>query len=97
MREYFDFRVDFWNMIHHTNKVSANILSDQDVTVENMDGKRSEAIRKNRRVSGSHRGVSDRERFCQMLRTFPPAGYQRSENESRPEQDNRGEYSRCRG
>ena len=36
---------DFWNIINNANKVSANILSDKDVTIEDIDGKRIVAIR----------------------------------------------------
>ncbi len=36
---------EFWSIVKTTNKVSANILSDNDVTVENIDGKRIVAIR----------------------------------------------------
>ena len=36
---------DFWDIVNNANKVSANILSDKDVTVENVDGKRIVAIR----------------------------------------------------
>ncbi len=36
---------DFWDIVNNANKVSANILSDKDVTVENKDGKRIVAIR----------------------------------------------------
>ncbi|MBR4295401.1 MAG: putative DNA binding domain-containing protein [Clostridia bacterium] len=36
---------DFWDIVNNTNKVSANILSDKDVTIENIDGKRIVAIR----------------------------------------------------
>lgn len=36
---------DFWDIVNNTNKVSVNILSDRDVTVENIDGKRIVAIR----------------------------------------------------
>lgn len=36
---------DFWDIANNANKVSVNILSDKDVTVENIDGKRIVAIR----------------------------------------------------
>ncbi len=36
---------DFWNVINNPKKVSVNILSDKDVTIENADGKRIVAIR----------------------------------------------------
>jgi len=36
---------DFWDIVNNSNKVSANILSDKDVTVEEVDGKRIVAIR----------------------------------------------------
>ncbi len=36
---------DFWDIVNNANKVSANILSDKDVTIENIDGKRIVAIR----------------------------------------------------
>lgn len=36
---------DFWEIINNTNKVNINILSDKDVTVETVDGKRIVAIR----------------------------------------------------
>ncbi len=36
---------DFWNIVNNTNKVSANILSDKDVTIENINGKHIVAIR----------------------------------------------------
>ena len=36
---------EFWDIVNNTHKVSANILSDKDVTVENIDGKRIVAIR----------------------------------------------------
>ncbi len=36
---------DFWDIVNDTNKVSVNILSDKDVTVEDADGKRIVAIR----------------------------------------------------
>ena len=36
---------DFWDIINNTNKVSVNILSDKDVTVEKVDGKSIVAIR----------------------------------------------------
>ncbi|MBE6649251.1 MAG: AAA family ATPase [Ruminococcaceae bacterium] len=39
---------DFWNIVNNSNKVSANILSDKDVTIENVDGKRIVAIRVHR-------------------------------------------------
>ena len=36
---------DFWDSLNDSNKVSANILSEKDVTVEKVDGKRIVAIR----------------------------------------------------
>jgi len=36
---------DFWDIVNNTNKVSANILSDRDVTIEEVDGKCIVAIR----------------------------------------------------
>lgn len=36
---------EFWDIVNNTYKVSANILSDKDVTVENIDGKHIVAIR----------------------------------------------------
>ena len=36
---------DFWDIVNNTNKVSANILSDKDVTIENIDGQHIVAIR----------------------------------------------------
>lgn len=36
---------DFWDIVNNANKVSANILSDKDVTIESIDGKRIVAIR----------------------------------------------------
>lgn len=36
---------DFWDIVNNTNKVSVNILSDKDVTIETIDGKRIVAIR----------------------------------------------------
>jgi predicted HTH transcriptional regulator len=36
---------EFWYIVKNTNKVSSNILSDKDVTVEDIDGKRIVAIR----------------------------------------------------
>jgi len=36
---------EFWRLINDKRKVSANILSDKDVTIENVDGKRIIAIR----------------------------------------------------
>ena len=36
---------DFWDIVNNANKVSANILSDKDVTIEDIDGKRIVAIR----------------------------------------------------
>jgi len=36
---------DFWDIANNVNKVSVNILSDKDVTIENVDGKRIVAIR----------------------------------------------------
>ena len=36
---------DFWDIINNANKVSANILSDKDVTIEDIDGKHIVAIR----------------------------------------------------
>ena len=36
---------EFWNTVNNTSKVSANILSDKDVTVEDVDGKKIVAIR----------------------------------------------------
>ena len=36
---------DFWDIVNNANKVSANILSDKDVTIENIDGKHIVAIR----------------------------------------------------
>lgn len=36
---------EFWNIVNNANKVSANILSDKDVTIENIEGKRIVAIR----------------------------------------------------
>lgn len=36
---------DFWDIVNNTNKVSVNILSDKDVTIENVDGKQIVAIR----------------------------------------------------
>lgn len=36
---------DFWDGLNDSNKVSANILSEKDVTVEKVDGKRIVAIR----------------------------------------------------
>ena len=36
---------EFWDTVNNTHKVSANILSDKDVTVENIDGKHIVAIR----------------------------------------------------
>ena len=36
---------DFWSMLRQTNKVSVNILSHKDVTVETIDGKEIVAIR----------------------------------------------------
>ena len=36
---------DFWDVVNNANKVSANILSDKDVTIEDIDGKRIVAIR----------------------------------------------------
>ena len=36
---------DFWDIVNNANKVSANILSDKDVTIENIDDKRIVAIR----------------------------------------------------
>ena len=39
---------DFWDIVNNANKVSANILSDKDVTIENIDGKHIVAIRAQR-------------------------------------------------
>lgn len=36
---------DFWDIANNANKVSANILTDKDVTIEEVDGKRIVAIR----------------------------------------------------
>ena len=36
---------DFWDTVNNLNKVSVNILSDRDVTIEDIDGKRIVAIR----------------------------------------------------
>ncbi len=36
---------EFWDIVNNTRKVSANILSDKDVSVESVDGKRIVAIR----------------------------------------------------
>ena len=36
---------DFWDIVNNANKVSANILSDKDVTIEDIDGKHIVAIR----------------------------------------------------
>jgi len=36
---------DFWDIANNVNKVSVNILSDKDVTIEDVDGKRIVAIR----------------------------------------------------
>ena len=36
---------DFWDIVNNANKVSANILSDKDVTIEDIGGKRIVAIR----------------------------------------------------
>ncbi len=36
---------DFWSMVNDKKRVSANILTDKDVTVENVDGKRIVLIR----------------------------------------------------
>ena len=36
---------DFWDIANNVNKVSVNILSDKDVTIENVDGKHIVAIR----------------------------------------------------
>ncbi len=36
---------DFWDTVNNANKVSANILSDKNVTIEDTDGKRIVAIR----------------------------------------------------
>ncbi len=36
---------EFWDIVNNKNKVSANILSDNDVSIENIDGKRIVAIR----------------------------------------------------
>ena len=36
---------DFWDIVNNINKVSANILTDKDVTVEKIDGKHIVAIR----------------------------------------------------
>ena len=36
---------DFWEIVHDSRQVSANILSERDVTVEQIDGKRIVAIR----------------------------------------------------
>lgn len=36
---------DFWDIANNANKVSVNILSDKDVTIENIDGKHIVAIR----------------------------------------------------
>lgn len=36
---------DFWDTVNNLNKVSVNILSDKDVTTEDIDGKRIVAIR----------------------------------------------------
>ena len=35
---------EFWDIVNNANKVSANILSDKDVTIENIGGKRIVAI-----------------------------------------------------
>lgn len=36
---------DFWDIVNNTNKVSANILSNKDVTIEDIGGKRIVVIR----------------------------------------------------
>ncbi len=36
---------DFWDIVNNANRVSANILSNKDVTIEDIDGKRIVAIR----------------------------------------------------
>ena len=36
---------DFWEIVNNANKVSTNILSDKNVTIEDIDGKRIVAIR----------------------------------------------------
>ena len=42
---------DFWNIVNNANKVSANILSDKDVTIENIDGKHEHILRLDCRVT----------------------------------------------
>ena len=46
---------DFWNIVNTANKVSANILSDKDVTIENIDGNP---------LSGSYRRNSEGDYKC---------------------------------
>ena len=44
---------DFWDIVNNANKVSANILSDKDVTIEDIDGKHIVAIRRLRTSTAS--------------------------------------------